>query len=115
MPGVHSKDVGASAKELEDLTDGWVDRWNALLMQIMIVAKEKGQSAQMRKEFDEILAGLNDAYLKKIKALYDLEARAETAELVGRVQMTNAQNTINKLTAENAQLQADLDKKIMGQ
>ena len=91
-----ASDGNMSAKELEELTDGYVDRMNVLLPQIKIVAKKKEQSTWVNEEFDEINAGLNDAYLKKLKALYDLEERAETAELVDRVRMTNMQDTIDR-------------------
>ena len=55
MAASAASDGNMSARQLEDLTDGWVDELNDVLPVIMIVAKEKGQSAQMRKKFDEIL------------------------------------------------------------
>jgi hypothetical protein len=68
---------------------------------------EPGNAALVR-EWIEALRGMNMQHVLNLEALGAWEARAETAELVGRVQLTNAHDTIKKLTAEKAQLQDEL-------
>ena len=57
---------------------------------------EPGNAALVR-EWIEALRGMNMQHVLNLEALGAWEARAETAELVGRVQLTNAHDTIKKL------------------